>query len=281
MLISDIELGAFKHGASSHRHSSADCMNRPDVESIICATDAGREGELIFRLVYNRAGCKKPVQRLWVSSMTEDAIRKGFQQMRPAQDYDRLYAAALCRQQADWLIGINASRIYSMLYNITLNIGRVMTPTLAMVMEREKAIANFVPEPFYTVELRCSFTASTPRLKSKEEAERIAAMCQYKSAYVKKIEKKRHAEKPPKLYDLTALQRDANRIFGYSAQQTLDYAQSLYESQYITYPRTDSRYLTSDMEDMLPGLVHDVSASFLFTAGMDHPVHPNQIIDDA
>ncbi len=255
-------------------------MNRPDVESIICATDAGREGELIFRLVYNRAGCKKPVQRLWVSSMTEDAIRKGFQQMRPAQDYDRLYAAALCRQQADWLIGINASRIYSMLYNITLNIGRVMTPTLAMVVEREKAIANFVPEPFYTVELRCSFTASTPRLKSKEEAERIAAMCQYKSAYVKKIEKKRHAEKPPKLYDLTALQRDANRIFGYSAQQTLDYAQSLYESQYITYPRTDSRYLTSDMEDMLPGLVHDVSASFLFTAGMDHPVHPNQIIDD-
>jgi DNA topoisomerase-3 len=202
-------------------------MNRPDVESIICATDAGREGELIFRLVYNRAGCKKPVQRLWVSSMTEDAIRKGFQQMRPAQDYDRLYAAALCRQQADWLIGINASRIYSMLYNITLNIGRVMTPTLAMVVEREKAIANFVPEPFYTVELRCSFTASTPRLKSKEEAERIAAMCQYKSAYVKKIEKKRHAEKPPKLYDLTALQRDANRIFGYSAQQTLDYAQSL------------------------------------------------------
>ena len=256
-------------------------MHRPDVDIIVCATDAGREGELIFRLVYERVECKKPVQRLWISSMTEAAIRQGFQRMRPAQEYDRLYAAALCRQKADWLIGINATRIYSMLYNHTLAVGRVMTPTLAMVVDQEKAIANFVPEPFYTVELRCGFTAVSSRLKSKEEAERIAAMCQYKTAVVTKIEKKQHIEKPPKLYDLTALQRDANRLFGYSAQQTLDYAQSLYENRYITYPRTDSRFLTNDMEEMLPGLVHAVSGAFLFTAGVNHPVHSEQVIDDA
>lgn len=255
-------------------------MNRPDVDTIVCATDAGREGELIFRLVYERVGCKKPVQRLWISSMTEAAIRQGFQRMRPAQEYDRLYAAALCRQQADWLIGINATRIYSMLYNHTLAVGRVMTPTLAMVVKREKAIDHFVPEPFYTVELRCGFIANSPRLKSKEEAERIAAVCQYKTAVVKKIEKKQRMEKPPKLYDLTALQRDANRLFGYSAQQTLDYTQSLYEKRIITYPRTDSRYLTGDMERMLPSLAHAVAGAFLFTAGLNLTFHPEQVIDD-
>ena len=255
-------------------------MARPDVDTVICATDAGREGELIFRLVYEKTGCDKPVQRLWISSMEEIAIRQGFQRMRPAQDYDRLYAAALCRQQADWLVGINASRMYSILYNTTLGIGRVMTPTLAMVVERENAINRFVPEPFYTVELRCGFIASTQRLQNREEAERIAAMCQYKTATVTKIEKKKHAEKPPKLYDLTALQRDANRLFGYSAQQTLDYAQSLYEKRLISYPRTDSRYLTGDMEDMLPHLADAVSGAFLYLAGVTYPVRPEQVIDD-
>ena len=258
----------------------AELMNRPDVEVIICATDAGREGELIFRLAYLRAGCVKPVQRLWISSVTEDAIRQGFQRLRPAQDYDRLYDAALCRQQADWLIGMNATRIYSLLYNITLTVGRVMTPTLAMVVQREQEIARFVPEPFYTVDLRCGFVASSPRFKTREEAERIALMCQYKTAVVKKIETKTRAEKPPKLYDLTALQRDTNRLFGYSAQQTLDYTQNLYENKLVTYPRTDSRYLTADMESALPKLVQAVSGAFLFTSGVDHPVHAAQVIDD-
>ena len=268
-----------KH-AEKQYHILNTLMNREDVDSIVCATDAGREGELIFRLVYLRTGCRKPVQRLWISSMSEDAIRQGFQRMRPAQDYDRLYDAALCRQKADWLIGINATRIYTTLFNVTLTIGRVMTPTLALVVEREEAITHFVPEPFYTVDLRCGFIASSPRVKSKEEAERIAAMCQYKTAFVKKIEKKKHTEKPPTLYDLTALQRDANRLFGYTAQQTLDYTQSLYESRLVTYPRTDSRFLTGDMEEKLPALVQAVSGAFLFTSGVNHPVHSAHVIDD-
>lgn len=258
----------------------AELMTRPDVDTIVCATDAGREGELIFRLLYEKTGCKKPVQRLWISSMSEDAIRQGFQRMRPGQDYDRLYAAALCRQKADWMIGINASRIFSLLYSITLVVGRVMTPTLAMIVEREEVISHFTPERFYTVDLRCGFIASSPRLNSKEEAEMIAALCQYKTATVRHIEKKKRTEKPPKLYDLTALQRDANRLFGYSAQQTLDYTQALYESRLVTYPRTDSRYLTGDMEETLPELVQAVSGAFLFTSGVNHPVHPAQVIDD-
>ena len=258
----------------------AELMNRPDVDTIVCATDAGREGELIFRLLYEKVGCQKPVQRLWISSMSEEAIRQGFQRMRPSQDYDRLYTAALCRQKADWMIGINASRIFSLLYSITLVVGRVMTPTLAMIVEREKTISHFVPERFYTVDLRCGFVAGSQRMNSKEEAERIAAMCQYKTATVQHIEKKKHTEKPPRLYDLTALQREANRLFGYSAQQTLDYTQELYEKKYVTYPRTDSRFLTSDMEGILPDLVHSVAGSFLFTSGVNHPVHPAQVIDD-
>ena len=258
----------------------AELMNRPDVDTIVCATDAGREGELIFRLLYEKVGCKKPVQRLWISSMSEEAIRKGFQQMRPSQDYDRLYTAALCRQKADWMIGINASRIFTLLYSITLVVGRVMTPTLAMIVAREEAISHFVPERFYTVDLRCGFVAGSQRMNSKEEAERIAAMCRYKTATVERIEKKKRTEKPPKLYDLTALQRDANRLFGYSAQQTLDYTQELYEKRFVTYPRTDSRFLTSDMEGMLPDLVHSVAGAFLFTSGVNHPVHPAQVIDD-
>ena len=255
-------------------------MHRPDVDTIVCATDAGREGELIFRLVYEQAGCKKPVLRLWISSMEESAVRQGFQRMRPAQDYDRLYAAALCRQKADWLVGINGSRIYSLLYDAKLNVGRVMTPTLALVVERENAIEHFTPESFYTVDLRCGFIASTQRIKSKEEAEKIAAMCQYKTAVVQRIEKKLKTEKPPKLYDLTALQREANRVYGYSAQQTMEYTQSLYEKQLVTYPRTDSRYLTSDMEEKLPALVQSVAGAFLFSAGMAHPVHAEQVIND-
>ena len=256
-------------------------MNREDVETIVCATDAGREGELIFRLVYNQAGCHKPVERLWISSMEEEAIRQGFRDMRPDQEYDRLYDAALCRAQADWLVGINASRLYSLLYDTTLNIGRVMTPTLALIVNREEAISSFRPVPFYTVELNgVGVTAATGRMNSREEAERIAEKCQHKPAVVEYIQKKRHTEKPPKLYDLTTLQRDANRMFGFSAQQTLDYTQSLYEKRLVTYPRTDSRYLTGDMEETVSSLANSVAGAFLFTAGLNVTFHPEQVIDD-
>ena len=256
-------------------------MNREDVDTIVCATDAGREGELIFRLVYNQIGCKKPVKRLWISSMEENAIRQGIQEMRDDRDYDRLYQAALCRAQADWLVGINASRLYSLLYDTTLNIGRVMTPTLALIVNREESITSFQPTPFYTVELHGGgVTAATGRMDSREDAERIAQKCQHKPAVVEYIQKKRHTEKPPKLYDLTSLQRDANRLFGYSAQQTLDYTQALYEKRIVTYPRTDSRYLTGDMERMLPSLAQSVAGAFLFTAGLHLTFRPEQVIDD-
>ena len=258
-----------------------DLMNREDVETIVCATDAGREGELIFRLVYYQAGCHKPVERLWISSMEEEAIRQGFRDMRPDQEYDRLYDAALCRAQADWLVGINASRLYSLLYDTTLNIGRVMTPTLALIVNREEAISSFRPVPFYTVELNGGgVTAATGRMDSREEAERIAEKCQPKPAVVEYIQKKQHTEKPPKLYDLTTLQRDANRMFGFSAQQTLDYTQSLYEKRLVTYPRTDSRYLTGDMVETVSSLAHSVAGAFLFTAGLNLTFHPQQVIDD-
>ena len=255
-------------------------MNREDVETIVCATDAGREGELIFRLVYNQAGCHKPVQRLWISSMEEEAIRQGLRDMRDDTDYDRLYDAALCRAQADWLVGINASRLYSLLYDTTLNIGRVMTPTLALIVSREEAISRFQPETFYTVELRSGLTAATERLSTRSEADYIMRKCLNKAATVEYIQKKRHTEKPPKLYDLTSLQQDANRTFGFSAQQTLDYTQSLYEKRLVTYPRTDSRYLTGDMERSLPNLAHAVAGAFLFTAGLNLAFHPGQVIDD-
>lgn len=228
-------------------------MARKDVESLVCATDAGREGELIFRLVYQQAGCRKPFERLWISSMEDSAIREGFEQLKPSTEYDALYEAALCRERADWLVGINATRLFSTLYGQTLNVGRVMTPTLAMVVMREAAISAFRPEPFYTVELAFQdFTASGERMKQKVLADDVARKCVGSVLNVTKAENKEKSEKPPALYDLTSLQRDANRVLGFTAQQTLDYTQSLYEKKLVTYPRTDSRYLTSDMKDMLP-----------------------------
>ena len=254
-------------------------MNRSDVDAVVCATDAGREGELIFRLVYEQAKCSKPIQRLWIASMEESAIQEGFRSLRDGTDYDPLYQAALCREQADWLVGINASRLYSLLYDTTLNVGRVMSPTLALIVKREAVIAHFQSENFYSVQLRCGFIANSERMNSKEEAERIAAACHMNTAVVQTVDKKHRTEKPPKLYDLTTLQRDANRIFGYSAQQTLDYAQSLYEKQIITYPRTDSNYLTDDMAGKLPGLADIAATANQFTAGLHLPVHPEQVID--
>jgi DNA topoisomerase-3 len=212
--------------------------------------------------------------------MEEEAIRQGLRDMRDDANYDRLYDAALCRAQADWLVGINASRLYSLLYDTTLNIGRVMTPTLALIISREEAISRFQPEPFSTVELRSGLTAATERLSTRSEADYIMRKCLNKAAAVEYIQKKRHTEKPPKLYDLTTLQRDANRTFGFSAQQTLDYTQSLYEKRLVTYPRTDSRYLTGDMERSLPNLAHAVAGAFLFTTGLNLAFHPGQVIDD-
>lgn len=255
-------------------------MNRPDVDSVTAATDAGREGELIFRLVYQQAGCKKPVFRLWLSSMEETAIREGFANLKPSTEYDALYNAALCRERADWIVGINASRLFSCLYGRPLAVGRVMTPVLAMTVVREAAIAAFVPEKFYTVSLALAggAAASSKRFPQKSDAEALLAACKKEvHATVQRVERKEKSEKPPLLYDLTTLQRDANRLLGYSAQQTLDYAQSLYEKKLITYPRTDSRYLTEDMAASLPGLVAGTSAAFSISEEV--PIHMEQVID--
>ncbi|MEE0324860.1 MAG: DNA topoisomerase [Christensenellales bacterium] len=257
-----------------------DLLNRTDVDEVVCATDAGREGELIFRMVYEKTGCTKPVKRLWISSLEESAIREGFRALKPGTAYDALYRAALCRAQADWLVGINGTRLYSRLYGTKLNVGRVMTPTLAMVVQREKEIAAFQVERFYTVQLSCGFPAQSGRIKTREEAERIRASCHCKKAAVKQIERRQKKEKPPKLYDLTALQRDANRIYGYTAQQTLDYAQTLYEKKLATYPRTDSRFLTHDLRDRLPALIECVAQVLPFASGLPLAVHTQQVIRD-
>ena len=258
-------------------------MGRSDVESLVCATDAGREGELIFRLVYEQAKCKKPVERLWISSMEDSAIREGFEHLRPSADYDNLYRAALCRARADWLVGINATRLFSCLYHRTLNIGRVMTPTLALIVQREADIDAFKPTPFYTVTLGLSdFAATGERLTDKAQAEVVQAACMAAdSATVKSVERKEKTEKPPALYDLTTLQREANRLLGFTAQQTLDYLQSLYEKKLATYPRTDSRYLTSDMAQSLPVLVNTVAKAMPFASGVAVYCNPAQVINDA
>ena len=257
-----------------------DLMNRPDVDGIVNSCDSGREGELIFRLVYQQAGCKKPFSRLWLSSMEESAIREGFAHLKPSTEYDALYNAALCRERADWMVGINASRLFSCLYGQPLAVGRVMTPVLAMTVVREAAIAAFVPEKFYTVALTLADggTASSKRFVQKADAELLLSKCRKEGRVtVQKMERKEKSENPPPLYDLTALQRDANRLLGFTAQQTLDYAQSLYEKRLITYPRTDSRFLTEDMAASLPGLVTDTGRAFAVEEPI--PIHVQQVIN--
>ena len=236
-------------------------MKRDDVESLVCATDAGREGELIFRLVYHQAGCRKPFERLWISSMEDQAIKDGFAHLEPSTKYDALYEAALCRERADWIVGMNATRLFSCLYHQTLNIGRVMTPTLAMVVMRDAEIAAFKPKPFYTVQLGLNgITAASRRFDEKGDAQQLLAKCkETMKAVIKSMGRKEKTERAPLLYDLTSLQRDANRILGFTAQQTLDYTQALYEKKLVTYPRTDSRYLTEDMKPMLPSLISQVA----------------------
>ena len=236
-------------------------MKRDDVESLVCATDAGREGELIFRLVYHQAGCRKPFERLWISSMEDQVIKDGFAHLEPSTKYDALYEAALCRERADWIVGMNATRLFSCLYHQTLNVGRVMTPTLAMVVMRDAEIAAFKPKPFYTVQLGLNgITAASRRINEKADAQQLLAKCkETMKAVIKSMDRKEKTERAPLLYDLTSLQRDANRILGFTAQQTLDYTQALYEKKLVTYPRTDSRYLTDDMKPMLPTHISQVA----------------------
>lgn len=221
------------------------------------------------------------MKRLWISSMENEAIRRGFRELRPGSDYNGLHHAAQCRNKADWLVGINATRLFSVLYRKKLNIGRVMSPTLAMVVKREAEIDAFRPEPFYTVVLNMGrFSAASARMDEKKEAEKLMALCNSTEAAVKKIEKKDKIEKPPALYDLTTLQREANRLLGYTAQQTLDYLQSLYEKKLCTYPRTDSRYLTSDMAKGLPELVEVTSAAVPCAAGISIQPDVKRVIND-
>ena len=244
-------------------------LNRPDVDSVTAATDAGREGELIFRFVYQMAGCTKPVKRLWVSSMEDAAIREGFANLRPDSDYDALYQSALCRAKADWLVGINATRLFSVLYHKTLTVGRVQTPTLKMLVDRDAKILHFQKEKYYTVGIQSSsLKADSARISDAETAKSLKEKCTGATAVCASVKREKKTEQPPKLYDLTTLQREANRLFGFTAKQTLDYAQQLYEKKLLTYPRTDSQYLTEDMGQTVQHLVSALLGLLPFAQGL-------------
>ena len=241
-------------------------MHDDRVDAVVCATDAGREGELIFRLTYNMAGCRKPMKRLWISSMEESAIKEGFSNLRPGSDYDNLYHSALCRQEADWLVGINGTRLFTILYGgKALKVGRVQTPTLAMLVDRESKIMNFKKEAYYMAHImENDLDAVSEHISDKTKAERIAGACENGQALVTSVIKEEKWVAPPKLYDLTTLQRDANRLFGFTAKQTLEYTQSLYEKKLVTYPRTDSQYLSDDMEGTAKNVIEAIFNSLLF-----------------
>ena len=248
-------------------------MSRDDVTELIEATDAGREGELIFRLVYEKAGCRKPFYRLWISSMEDEAIREGFHDLKKSSDYDSLYEAAVCRSQADWLVGINGTRLFSTLYDTKLTVGRVQTPTLALVVERAKQIAGFAKQKYFNIHLDCNgMDVVKEKIFGEDEAGKIKDACDGKTATVKDVISEKKTINPPKLYDLTTLQREANRVFGYTAQKTLDYTQSLYEKKLVTYPRTDSQYLTDEMGDTAAKVIKAIFATFSFMGDvMFHP----------
>ena len=233
-----------------------DLMHRSDVSEIVNACDSGREGELIFRFVYEQANCKKPFSRLWISSMEESAIREGFSNLKDGRSYDNLYQSALCRAKADWLVGINATRLFSILYHKTLNVGRVQTPTLTMLVNRDYAISSFKKEKYHVVRLDAGgVSALSERLNDEAAAQQMKAACEKSQAVCTSLKKEKKTVAPPKLFDLTALQREANRLYGFTAKQTLDYAQALYEKRLLTYPRTDSKYITSDMQDSTKELI--------------------------
>jgi DNA topoisomerase-3 len=252
---------------------SADCeeqfgilknlLNDSRVDEVVCATDADREGECIFRYVYNLSGSRKPVKRLWVSSLEETAIKDGFEHLKDGGEYDNLYNAGFCRAKADWLVGMNGSRLFSVRYNSALSTGRVQTPTLAMIVKRDYDVKNFVKQKFFTVELDCgSFKATSERIDDETNANSLVSACNGKTAAVTEVKKEVKTVNPPKLYDLTTLQREANKVYGYTAQQTLDYMQALYEGKLVTYPRTDSQYITDDMEQTARDMVTCVYETF-------------------
>lgn len=241
-------------------------LNDSRVDNVICATDAGREGELIFRLVYEMAGCTKNTKRLWISSMEENAIREGFSNLKPDSEYDNLYYSALCRQKADWLVGINGTRLFTVLYGNgkILKLGRVQTPTLSMLVEREEQIRNFVKKSYYKAHIIVDgIDAVSERMDDRTAAEKVVNDCKHKSVIVAGFTKEEKSTSPPKLFDLTSLQREANRIYGFTSKQTSDYAQNLYEKKLITYPRTDARYLSDDMEDTARSVIEAIFASIL------------------
>lgn len=255
-------------------------LQSADVTQVICATDAGREGELIFRLVYEYARCQKPMKRLWISSMEESAIREGFKNLKDGSEYDRLYQSALCRSQADWLVGINATRLFTVLYHHKLTVGRVQTPTLAMLVEREQKIADFKKEQYFLTHILCEgLDAATERINEKRKAEEIAGACQNGQALVVSVSKEEKTVNPPKLFDLTTLQREANRYFGFTAQQTLDYTQSLYEKKLVTYPRTDSQYVTEDMGQSVANIIGAVVSCILEFSGITYEPNIGRLLN--
>ena len=255
-------------------------MRRADVSEVINACDAGREGELIFRFVYNMADCKKPMRRLWISSMEADAIRAGFADLKYDAKYDALYASALCRAKADWIIGINATRLFSCLYHKTLNVGRVQTPTLKMLVDREAQIMSFKKEKYRIVRLDLDGTeAASARISDKEKAEELKDACRASSAVCVLVSREKKTVTPPKLFDLTTLQREANKLYGYTAKQTLDLAQALYEKRLLTYPRTDSSYLTEDMSETAASVATLLAAKLPFMKGADFALDLSRVLD--
>lgn len=259
-----------------------DLMRDKRVTELVCATDAGREGELIFRLVYKKAGCTKPFKRLWISSLEDSAIREGFAHLRDSGDYDRLYEAALARSKADWIVGINGTRLFSTLYHKKLVVGRVQTPTLAMLVEREGKITTFHKEKYFNVHIsKDSLTADLEKVKTEEEAKAVAAACDKKQAVVSSLKKETKTVNPPRLYDLTTLQREANRYYGFTAQQALDLVQSLYEKKLLTYPRTDSQFITEDMESTARQVIGIVTRKLPLFGGITHEPDIGRITNNA
>ena len=259
-----------------------DLMSREDVSEVVNACDAGREGELIFRLVYHAAGCDKPFSRLWISSMVKSAIKKGFAELKPGEAYDALYASALCRAKADWIIGINATRLFSVLHGKTLNVGRVQTPTLKMLADRDAAITSFKKETYHIVRLDVGGAeAASARISDAAKAEAVKTACEASQAVCVSLKKEKKTALPPKLFDLTSLQREANRVYGFTAKQTLDYAQSLYEKRFLTYPRTDSNYLTEDMAQTATDLAAALLPVLPFMQGAELMPEIGRVINSA
>ena len=257
-----------------------DLMHRADVSEVVNACDAGREGELIFRFVYDVAGCKKPMRRLWISSMEESAIKAGFASLKDGKEYDPLYSSALCRAKADWIIGINMTRLFSCLYGKTLNVGRVQTPTLKMLVDRDAAITTFKKEKYYHVRLSLSgVEAASAKIHAADEAGNLKAACEAAQAVCTSVTREKKTVAPPKLFDLTSLQREANRIYGYTAKQTLDLAQSLYEKKLLTYPRTDSSYLTDDMGGTAAQIAALLAGKLPFMQGADFTPEISRLLD--